>query len=92
MILTTFYRGRPTRGTKLTPVGKVLWSGKNGQWDYDKHKLVPGTDEGPWREESHSAIHASHLVALYVTRGLHRIDRKWPLHRSQYQAKAHGEE
>ena len=38
MTLTTFYRGRPTRGARLTPLYRVLWS---GVWE-----------ERPWRMQA----------------------------------------
>jgi hypothetical protein len=40
MVITTFYRGRPTRGAKLKVIGRVIWSGLYDTTPWD-HRTMP---------------------------------------------------
>lgn len=76
MTLSTFYRGRPTRGSRLAPIGKVIWSGNRGIWDYVEHRLMPGTSEEPWRIQPLPPPFSDREEFVWVARRLHRIDRE----------------
>lgn len=63
MVTTTFYRGRPTRGAHLKPIGRVIWSGVRGPWP-STYSEEPFAYVGPYN------------IAAWSLKRWHRIDRR----------------